>query len=99
MRPVIVRALLVPFLIDPHQSPIILTLLEEGFHKEPAGITENRDEQKDADDGAADVDALLAEIDLQLGAGRRFHEHRRNVRRPLRLPLGCDRSLGPCAAR
>lgn len=56
-------------------TPVILTLAEERFHEEATGITEDRDQQKDPHVGAGDGDSLLAEIDLELVARRRFDAH------------------------
>jgi hypothetical protein len=54
--------------------------------EESARVAEDRDQQEQADLRAADDHALLAEVDLQLRARRRFDAHRRDVGRPLRLP-------------
>jgi hypothetical protein len=74
-------------------APIILALLQKRFHEETAGITEDGDQQEDAHDGAANDDALFAEINLQLRARRGFYPHRRDVRGALRLTHGRDRAL------
>jgi hypothetical protein len=74
-------------------APIVLALIEKRFNEESAGLTEDGDEQEDANGGPGDDHALLAEIDLQLCARRRFHAHRRDVGGALRLPHGCNRAL------
>jgi len=45
-------------------APIVLALTEKGFHEQPTGVTEDRDEQKDPHPLASNPDTLLAEIDL-----------------------------------
>ncbi len=45
-------------------APVVLALTEERFHKEPAGITEDRDQDEHAHPGTRNPHALLAEIDL-----------------------------------
>ena len=77
-------------------APVILALTEEGFDKEAAGVTEDRDQQEHAHLGAGDRHALLAEIDLQLVARRRFDAHRRELGHPALASKVRHRSLnGP----
>jgi len=74
-------------------APIVLALLQEGFDEQAAGITEDRDQQEHAHYRATNDDALLAEINLQLGTRCRFHPNRRDVGGALRLTHGRDRTL------
>lgn len=73
--------------------PIILALVQKCFDEGATGITEDGDQQKHRDGRAGDSHALLAKVDLHLRARRRFHAHRRDIRRALRLPDGRHRTL------
>src|SRR5829696_1255058 len=63
-------------------APVILALTEERFDKEAAGITEHRDQEEHPHVGAGDRHSLLAEINLELVARRRFDPHRRELGYP-----------------
>ncbi len=77
-------------------APVILALTEEGFDKEAPGITEDRDQEEDSHLGARDRHPLLAEIDLELVARRRFDTHRRELGHPALAAKVRHRSLkGP----
>jgi hypothetical protein len=77
-------------------APVILALIEESFDKEAARITEDRDQQEDPHLRAGDRHPLLAEINLQLVAWRRFHAYGRELRHPSLAAKVRHRSLdGP----
>ena len=81
-------------------APVILALTEERFDEEAAGITEHGDQQENPHLGAGDRHPLLAEIDLQLVARRRFDAHRRQLRHLSLASKVRHRSLnGPDADR
>jgi len=61
-------------------APVGAALIEKRFDEEAPGVAEDRDEEEDADAHAGDLQTLLAEIDLQLVAGRRLDPHRRQLR-------------------
>jgi hypothetical protein len=61
-------------------APTILPLIEKRFDEQPAGVTEDRDEQEDPHPLARDPHALLAEIDLQLIARRTLAADCRKLR-------------------
>jgi hypothetical protein len=74
-------------------APVVPTLIEKCFHKQAAGITQDGDKKKHTDSDAGDHDPLLAEIDLQLVAGRGFDAHRRQLRDAPGLPQIGDGAL------
>jgi hypothetical protein len=74
-------------------APIVLSLTEKRFDKQPAGITQHGDEQEDAHPFARDPDAFLPNVDLQLVPGRAFDPDRRQRGGSLRAPQIRDCAL------
>ena len=73
--------------------PIVLALTEERFDEESPRVAEDRDEQEDAHPCVPDAHAFLAEVNLQLIAGRRFHADRGQLRHASRTPQVGELSL------
>src|SRR5204862_8157444 len=81
-------------------APIVTTLIEKRFDEEAAGVAEYRDQEKNPHADAGDRQPLLAEVDLQLVARRRFYPDRRQGRDALRAANVGHRPLdGPDAHR
>jgi hypothetical protein len=74
-------------------APVILSLVQERLDEYSPGVAEDGDQQKDRHQPPGDLEPLLAEVHLQLGAGRRFHPHRRHIGRARRLAHGGDHPL------
>ena len=74
-------------------EPVLLLLGPERPHMQPPRVPERRHEHERLDPGATDLDQTLAEVDLQLSAGRRFEPRRRQSFRFERLPVRLHRPL------
>ncbi len=69
-------------------APVVLPLGQEGAHEEAARAAQHGRQQVDPHALAADLDPLLAEIDLHLRAGGRLEAHRRQRGHALLAPAG-----------
>jgi hypothetical protein len=74
-------------------APIGLALIEKRFDKQAARETQDGHQQKDAHPRVADLDAFLAEVNLQLIARRRLHSDGGEIGRALRSPHVRHRTL------
>ena len=59
------------------REPVLLPLAEKGPDVDAARVAERRDEERHQPQGAVDLDAPLAEVDLQLLARQGLEAHRR----------------------
>ena len=74
-------------------APIGAPLVEKCFHEQAPRVAEYGDQQEDAHAHAGNLQPLLAEINLELIAGYRFHAYRRELGDALLTPDVDHRAL------